>query len=173
MMGLPFVWYALGHPPVPVMALVFTLILPIVGAALFSVATIRGLRYVMLLRYGELSPAHIISSHATNTSVNSRRVMRYNYEFEGRDGERHAGSSATVSRERIGDEDTEHVLFLPSNPRVSVLVDALPLRFGLELGDAGELMSYEGLRSVVWYGLAWAGIIAHLAYGVGCWLGVL
>ena len=64
-------------------------------------------------------------------------------------------------------------MYLPSNPRLSTLVDALPLRYTLDVDDFGQWVSYESVWPVVWYGLAWMGIAAHVIYGLLRVLGLL
>ncbi len=145
---------------------VFTLIFPVVGAALFAGATLNGLRQVMLLRYGEITGARQLAQKATNMEVNDQPVIKYSYEFRSSDGLTHSGASSALPNERIGDEADEPVLYLPSSPGLSVLVDALPLRYPLDVDGTGQWVSYEGVWPVVWCGLAWLGVAANLAYGV-------
>ena len=64
-------------------------------------------------------------------------------------------------------------MYLPSNPQLSTLVDALPLRYTLDVDDFGQWVSYESVWPVVWYGLAWMGITAHVIYGLLRVLGLL
>jgi hypothetical protein len=164
-MGMPFVWLFVGDPGAPLWVC-FVLIFPIVGAALFATATVRGLRQVALLRRGEVTAAQKISERATNTSVNNRPVIEYAYEFRAGDWQIYKGASRAIASEEISDEAGEPVLYLPSNPAVSVLVDALPLRYTLDVDDDGQWVSYESVWPVVWCGLAWLGIGAHVLVGL-------
>ena len=164
-MGMLFVWLFIGDlGAVPWVSFVF--IFPIVGAALFVAATVRGLRSVPLLRSGALAGARRVSERATNTTINDQPVIEYVYEFQAGDGRVYKGASRAVSTEEVGDEPMEPVLYLPSDPRQSVLVDALPLRFTLDVDEAGEWVSYEGIGAVVWFVLAWTGVLAHVVYGL-------
>jgi hypothetical protein len=79
-MGMLFVWLFVADPAAPLWVS-FVLIFPIVGAALFATATVRGLRQVSLLRRGEVAAAQKISGRATNTSVNDQPVIEYAYEW--------------------------------------------------------------------------------------------
>jgi hypothetical protein len=164
-MGMPLVWLFVADPAAP-LSVLFLLIIPIAGAALFAAATVRGLRHVTLLRRGEVAAAQKISGRATNTSVNGQRVIEYTYEFRAGDWQIYKGVSRAIASEEISDEVGEPVLYLPSNPAVSVLVDALPLRSTLDVDGAGEWVSYESVWPVVWCGLAWMGIGAHALYGL-------
>jgi len=164
-MGMLFVWLFVGDPAAPLWVL-FVLIFPVVGVALFATATVRGLRHVALLRRGEVAAAQKISERATNTSVNDQPVIEYAYEFRAGDWQIYKGASRAISSEEIGNEVGEPVLYLPSNPVVSVLVDALPLRSTLDVDDDGQWVSYESVWPVVWCGLAWLGIVAHALVGL-------
>ena len=150
----------------------FVLLFPLTGAILFIVATVGGLRQVILLRQGEVASARAISAEMTNTRVNNRPVMKYTYEFQAWDGDTYTGSSKALPTGMIGDEEEEPVLYLLTTPRRSVLVDALPLRYSLDVDDAGQWVSYEGVWPVVWYVLVWVGILANVGYGLLRVLGV-
>jgi len=143
----------------------FVLIFPAVGVIMFTLATITGVRQVMLLRYGEITGARTLSQEATNTTVNDQPVMKYTYEFRSTDGMSYSGSSKSLPTEKIGDEANEPVLYLPSNPNVSMLVDALPLRYPLDVDGSGQWVSGENMWPVIWYGLAWLGILANVVFG--------
>ena len=170
--GLLFVWLFvndLGAQP----WVSFTFIVPIIGVAFFVTATVRGLRCVILLRYGALAGARRVSERTTDAIINDQTVIDYIYEFQAGDGRLYKGVSGAVSSGEIGDESMEPVLYLPSNPRQSVLVDALPLRFTLDVDETGEWLSYEGIGPVVWFVLAWAGFLAHVLFGLYYLLGAL
>ncbi|MFQ6102020.1 MAG: DUF3592 domain-containing protein [Anaerolineae bacterium] len=154
---------------------VFSLVLlfPAIGAALFVTATLGGLRQVMLLRHGEIARAQALSQEMTNVRVNNVPVIKYTYEFEAHDGETYLGSSKALPSERIGDEAQEPVLYLPSNPGVSTLVDGLPLRHPLDVDGAGQWITHESIWPVVWYGLIWTAIIALVTFGLLRILGTL
>jgi hypothetical protein len=164
-MGMLFVWLCVGGLADPLWVC-FVLIFPVVGAAFFATATVRGLRQVALLRHGRVAGARRVSEQATNTTVNDQPVITYVYEFQASDGRAYHGASRAIASEEIGDEVGEPVLYLPSNPMVSVLVDALPLRSTLDVDDDGQWVSYESVWPVVWCGLAWLGIVAHALYGL-------
>lgn len=169
-LGMLFVWLVVGDPGAPLsVCLVF--VFPVVGAALFATSTVRGARQVALLRHGRVAGAHKVSEQATNTTVNDQPVVKYVYEFQAGDGRTYQGTSRAISSEEIGDEDVEPVLYLPSNPSLSVLVDALPLRSTLDVDEDGQWVSYESVWPVVWLGLAWMGVLAHAMYGLSRLLG--
>jgi hypothetical protein len=138
---------------------------PGVGAALFMASTIRGLQQVMLLRSGKVAGAETISEQATGASINNVPVIAYAYEFEA-DGEPYLGKSRSLPSERIGDEEREPVLYLPRNPKNSILVDAIPLRHPLDVDEYGQWQTHESVWPIVWYALIWIGIAANVAYAL-------
>jgi hypothetical protein len=171
-LGMLFVWLFVADPAVPLW-IFFVLMFPIVGAVFFVTNTVRGVRQVALLRHGQVAGARKVSEQATNTTVNDQPVVKYVYEFRADDGQIYQGTSRAISSEEIGDEDVEPVLYLPSNPNLSVLVDALPLRSTLDVDKDGQWVSYESVWPAVWLGLAWMGILAHVMYGLSRLLGAL
>jgi len=172
-MGLGAVWLSLGDPGVPPWVWVVLFVFVLIGAVFFTLSTVRGLRWVALLRYGEVAGAETIQRHSTNTYVNDQPVYRYDYRFRGSDGRMHAGSSRALGQEEIGDEAQEPVLYLPSNPERSGLVDALPLRCPLDVDEEGHWVSYESVWPIVWCGLAWGGVAAMVGYGLLRLLGLV
>jgi hypothetical protein len=144
---------------------------PSVGAAFFAAATIRGWRQVMLLRRGKITGAEIVSQHATGARINEVPVIATVYEFEADDGEFYLGKSKSLPSERIGDEEREPVLYLPRNPKLSTLVDAIPLRHPLDVDESGHWKTHERVWPVVWYALIWIGITANMAYAFARALG--
>jgi hypothetical protein len=169
-LGMLFVWLFVGDPAAPLWVC-FVLIFPAVGAAFFATNTVRGAQQVALLRHGRVAGARRVSEQATNTTVNDQPVVKYVYEFQAGDGRTYRGASRAISGEEIGDEDVEPVLYLPSNPNLSVLVDTLPLRSTLDVDQDGQWVSYESVWPVVWLGLAWMGVLAHAMYGLSRLLG--
>jgi hypothetical protein len=85
-------------------------------------------------------------------SVNHQPVIKYSYEFAAADGQSYPGSSNALPKPQIGDEANESVLYLPSNPKVSMLVDALPARRRRERPMVFGQQSRFDL--VVWPGVA-------------------
>jgi hypothetical protein len=145
----------------------FVLIFPAVGAALFGWAAISGWRQAVLLRHGVIADARILSTRPTNMSVNNAPVLEYSYEIRTGAGEVFDGSAKALISDRIGDEENEPVLYLPSNPDRSMLVDAIPLRYPLDVdGLSGQWISQEGYTKAVLYILTWAAAIALIGYGI-------
>jgi hypothetical protein len=151
----------------------FVLIFPLVGAALFGTAAIGGWRQASLLRHGEVADAHILSTRPTNVSVNNVPVLEYAYELRTAAGETFNGSAKSLPSDRLGDEENEPALYLPSNPDRSTLVDAISLRHPLDVDNlSGQWISQEGFFNTGWYILTWIAVIALSGYGLLRALGV-
>ena len=153
--------------------ILFVFVFPLIGAGMLAAATIGGLRRVNLLRWGEVADARAISTRMTGTRINNQPLMEYSYEFQAWDGNTYSGASRALPSGQIGDETLEPVLYLPSNPRLSMLVDTLPLSYSLDVDGAGQWLSHEGILPVVWYVLIWATVLASVACGLLRFFGML
>ena len=150
----------------PLWGALLMLTFPAIGAAFFLSATINGWKQATLLRHGEVAGAKIISQNPTGVSINDVPVLAYNYEFPAGDGEEYMGSSKSMPSGLVGDEAKEPVLYLPRNPRRSTLVDAIPLRYPLDVDEYGQWVTHESVWPIVWCTLIWAGILGSVAYAI-------
>jgi hypothetical protein len=177
------VWYLPDNPSVARLEntrlsmmplwILFVLIFPLTGSGMFISAFVTGLKHVLLLAYGEVTGARTLSQQATGTRINKQPVIKYTYEFTANDGMTYQGSSNSLPTEQIGDEANEPILYLPSNPRVSMLVDALPLKFTLEVDGAGQWATMENFWPILWFALAGGGVAISLLLGGARLLGLL
>jgi hypothetical protein len=152
----------------------FVLIFPAVGALMFGYSAAAGLRQVALLRYGLVADARILSTRPTGTTVNDTPVMKYSYEIRTSMGEVFQGSSKALMTPRVGDEEVEPALYLPSRPGVSALVDAISLRYPLDVDEwSGQWISRESVANAVWYALAWIAVLAMSGCCLLSFLGVV
>jgi hypothetical protein len=134
----------------------FVLIFPAVGGALFLSAAIGGLRQVLLLRNGLIADARIVSTRSTGVTVNDTPVLEYIYEIQTGMGVVADGKAKAFPSDRLGDEETEPALYLPSNPGRSTLVDAISLTYPLDVdGISGQWITTEGKGKAVLYILTW------------------
>jgi hypothetical protein len=146
--------------------ILFLLIFPTVGLGFFIPSIVSGVKKIRLLRSGEITGAISISSTPTNASVNNVPVMKYSYEFRDRLGVVYTGASNALPTEKIGDETSEPILYLPSNPRQSMLVDALPLKFPLEVDEEGHWHHHGSIKPVLLFLLAWSLVLVHVGIAV-------
>jgi hypothetical protein len=134
----------------------FVLIFPAVGGAMFLGAAIGGWRQVTLLAHGKIADARILSSRSSGMEINDEPVLIYSYELTTSMGEIFQGKSKSLPSGRIGDEDVEPALYLPEKPSRSMLIDAIPLRYPLDVDSlSGQWVSPEGRTKVVLYLSAW------------------
>jgi hypothetical protein len=167
-----------------------TIALSIVFAMCSANSIVHRLHQVMLLRYGKITNARKIWTKETSISVpvvvngkpgydldrytlQKYAVARYTYLFQASDGRIYRGTCKAPASEVVGDEAAEPILYLPSDPHVSTLVDALPLRYPLDVDDAGQWVSYEDEEQVVWFVLVWLVIALAVGYGLSRLLGLL
>lgn len=150
----------------PMWGVLLVLIFPATGAALFLPATVSGWKQTILLQRGEIAGAKIISERATGTRINNVPVIAYDYEFPAADGEEYMGSSRSLPSGLVGDEAKEPVLYLPWNPRRSTLVDAIPLRYPLDVDEYGQWVTHEGVWPIVWCTLVWVGVLGSVGYAL-------
>lgn len=149
----------------PPWILLIVLIFPIVGLCLFIPAIVSGRQKIRLLRLGEITGAENITVSPTNTRVNNVPVMKYSYEFRDRAGRVYTGASRALPTETIGDERREPVLYLPSNPRRSMLLDAIPPWVHLEVGENGEWRHRGFIKPLLAFVLTWAAVLVHVVIG--------
>ncbi len=156
----------------PAWLLLVVMIFPTVGLAFFVPSAVSGWRKIKLLRCGEVTAAINISTTVTNTRINNIPVLGYAYEFRDRLGMQYKGISRALPTERIGDEALEPVLYLPSDPRQSMLVDALPLKFPLEVDEEGHWHHQGFSKPVLLFILIWGLVLIHVGIGILKVLGI-
>ncbi|MBN2086265.1 MAG: DUF3592 domain-containing protein [Anaerolineales bacterium] len=152
----------------------FVLIFPAVGGALFLSAAIGGLRQVILLRHGKVADARITSTRPTNTTVNGVPILEYAYEIQTSMGAVADGKAKAFPSDRLGDEETEPALYLPSNPDRSTLVDAISVSYPLDVdGLSGQWITGEGKQKTMLYILAWVAALLLGGYWILSLLGII
>jgi len=145
----------------------FVLIFPIVGGVMFAGAAVGGIRQVWLLRNGLVADAEIQSERATGVEINNQPLMQYDYEFTTSEGRVFNGSAKALPSGQVGDEPAEPALYLPSNPKISTLVDAVPLAWPLDVdGLSGQWIAQGGKAKAILYLLAWAATAALGGYWI-------
>ena len=154
--------------------ILFVLIFPAVGGALFLSAAAGGLRQVWLLRHGLIGDARITSTRSTNTTVNGVPILEYSYEITTREGITSEGKAKSFPSDRLGDEEREPALYLESNPDRSTLVDAISLNYPLDVDSlSGRWISSGGKGKAVLYILAWMVALILSGFALMSALGVI
>ena len=99
-------------------------IFPFIGGVMLLAGALGGWRQIRLLRMGRLAYARWINVTPTNMSVNDQPVMKYAFEFQAEDGQTYQGNSKSLPKAQLGDEANEPVLYWPTKPDRSMLLDA-------------------------------------------------
>lgn len=116
----------------------FIAFIAIIGALLTRAGTRKGLRRNHLLQNGHLTSGTLIDRKPTNINENRRPVHELTFEFVARDGRKHRAVARSSEPARLEDEQKELLLYDPTNPEVSFLLDELPGR--PELNAEGQFM---------------------------------
>ena len=132
----------------PVWILLLISLFPIVGFTLFIIPFISGIKNIKLLKYGIITGASNLHTSTSNMSINDEPVLKYSFQFTDRLGMTYMGSSNSLATPYLGDEAAEPVLYLPSDPERSMLVDSIPLKVPLGVDDSGQWYHKGGAASV-------------------------
>lgn len=129
-----------------------------------------GWRQIRLLMMGRLAYARWINVTPTNTSINDQPVMKYAFEFQGEDGQSYQGHSKSLPKAQLGDEANEPVLYWPTSPDRSMLLDAMPVRYSLAVDVSGQRVSVGNPWPLLWSGLIGLGVLATLVFVISRFL---
>lgn len=109
--------------PFDVLIVLFVAIFPLVGALLAGLGIDKGVRAVNILQYGEIGYGKYLGAETTNTSINGRRVYRMFFEFKTKNDETHGAIATTNAPQKLTDEPTEQLIYLPDKPEKNFLID--------------------------------------------------
>ena len=104
----------------------FVAVFPFIGMLFLAGGLRRSLRGDRLLRVGKLAFGKFMSSRATNTQINDRRVYELTFEFTSDDGMSHTIKTRTHLPEKLRDDEAEPLLYDPACPERAVMFDSLP-----------------------------------------------
>jgi hypothetical protein len=145
-------------------------IFPLIGGVMLLVGALNGWRQIRLLRTGRLAYARWINVTPTNMSINDQPVMKYAFEFQAEDGQAYQGNSKSLPKAQLGDEANEPVLYWPTKPDHSMLLDALPVRSALSVDANGQWVSDGNPWPLLWSGLIGLGVLAGAAFVIARFL---
>ncbi|MCU0285164.1 MAG: DUF3592 domain-containing protein [Acidobacteria bacterium] len=154
--------------------LIFIIVVfPAVGLAFLIPGTISGQRKIKLLRLGEVTEALDISTSIARTRMNNIPMPGYAYTFRDRMGREFHGVSRTWPTARIGDETHEPVIYLPEDPKQSMLIDALPLKFPIGLDEEGQWQyNRRVFKPLLKFIFVWSLILIHVLIAILKILGI-
>lgn len=148
----------------PWWAAIFVGIFPLIGGAMLLSGLFNGWRQIRLLEIGKIAYARSISAQPTNTSINNQPVLKYTYEFQADDGQTYTGASKSLPKAQLGDEANEPVLYFLSNPKRSMLLDTVPLRYALNTDVEGQWISDGNPWPILWSTLIGLGAIGSWVF---------
>lgn len=136
-----------------------------VGSAWFFIYRVRkGLRAIHLLEHGQLAQGTLAAKDPTNMSVNDQPVYKLTFAFTAQDGQEYQVSHKTHNTEALEDEETERLLYDPTQPASAIMVDTIT---GFpELDEHGRLRPQSApvtallLPVLVLVGHGWYGLTA-------------
>lgn len=144
----------------PVAAIV--MIFPLVGFFMLLPGIWSGARTGRLLAHGKVTRGTLVSKEATNTRINNRTVMKYTFRFTDELGDEYTAVGRTHTGE-LEDEETETILYDPSNPANACTVDNLPGRPRVEDGLVRPGSTIGAMLTLV---VPLATIVGHTAWFV-------
>ncbi len=105
--------------------ILIVLIFPLIGLGIILFGLARSIKQIRLLRSGVLAEGKFLRKEATGVMINERPVYQVFFEYTAADGQKYVISDKTHLLEKVLDQDTERLLYDPSNPGFGMLVDAL------------------------------------------------
>ena len=119
---------------------------------------------IRLLKDGQLATGKLISTEATNTTENGKRVHKLTFQLQDDTGREFNTTVEThlISTPEQGRE--ERLLYLPTNPERSMLVDLTPLY--LKMSEEGEIAPLSFWRAFPAFIVPLIVIAGHGTYAV-------
>ncbi len=158
------------HTEFPWWAMLLVGIFPFIGGVMLLAGSLGGWRQIRLLMMGRLAYARWINVTPTNTTINNQPVMKYTFEFQAEDGQSYQGNSKSLPKAQLGDEANEPVLYWPTNPDRSMLLDAVPVRYALSVDGGGQWVSDGNPWPLLWSGLIGLGVLGCLIFVIARFL---
>ncbi len=107
---------------------VTVLIFPLMGIALFLVASWRRAHQLYVIEHGLLADAQIIKKVADNTNNDKQVVYNIQLEFQAADGQRYPLHYKDAAWEEIEGRSHLAIVYLPTAPANAVFVNKLPTK---------------------------------------------
>lgn len=123
--------------------MIFSLIAPIIGFFILLSGLFKGIKYIALLKNGEIADGKIISKQATKVSESKQPVYKYNFEFIDETNTKQQGYSKSILKHELCDEENEPVIYIPGNSVKAELIDSLPKEISLD--NKGNWITKNGI----------------------------
>jgi len=105
---------------------IFVVFFPMAGLAFIIKGLKNGRKAHRLLKWGKLTHGQLNSKVETNMKINKRPVYKLSFEFIAEDGTKYNAIAKTHLPKYLEDEKQERLVYDPTNPVNSVLLDSLP-----------------------------------------------
>ena len=138
----------------------FVLIFPFVGFMILIFGLNKGVKSMMLLSGGRLAHGRLVGKKPTSVYVNNQQVMALTFQYQV-DGQHYSTVAKTHTPEDLQDEKEEALIYKPSDPSFSVMVDALPGRPTID--ERGHIRPKNMLGFVPVIILPGLSLLVHLA----------
>jgi len=123
----------------------FVFLFPIIGIVMAFIGFKRGIFSYYILKHGYPAEAIIIDRHSTGTRINNMPVIDFTLEFSTRNKTKYRSNFKTHHVDRMGDEDTELMLYDPYKPERAVPFDAFSTR--PDIDENGNILSKNTLMA--------------------------
>lgn len=116
-------------------------LLPIIGLSMIFYGIRRGYKDYNLLKIGEITKAKLVNKIPTNTEINAQTVYKLTFEFHDNNNKSYRKELKTHLTTRFEDDEFERLLYDPSDPAKSTLVD--DLAGSPSIDDNGEFSALD------------------------------
>ncbi|RMG60399.1 MAG: DUF3592 domain-containing protein [Bacteroidetes bacterium] len=147
---------------------VFVIIFPLIGLGFLFFALRRNLKAVDLLVNGSFAQGKLESKAPTSTKVNEQTVYRYTFSFVAPEtGQTYQVETRTHQRHLVEDEETERLLYAPSDPSHAVIYDTIPNAPAIQPDGALAPLSPRRHLALIIPGLVLLSHILYLMFKLG------
>jgi hypothetical protein len=124
------------------------LLLPLTGLIVLIFSLKSGFSKINILKNGIPARGNLIKSYETGTEINECPVYKMIFEYRDENGQTHKTSVKTTNPDVLEDDDSEKMIYNPSNPSKAVFIDTLP--YNTKLDHNGDFISESGgFRTVI------------------------
>jgi hypothetical protein len=144
----------------------FVFVFPIIGLMLAARGLRSGKQASELLARGCVARGRLCGRAETNVLINDKPVMALTFEFEV-DGRKYRTTARTATPDALTDEETEQLVYAPSNPRRATMIDHLP--GAPRIDEDGRFAEVMPIDTIVFTALPAIAVIELVAF---VWLAI-
>jgi len=140
------------------------LIIPAFGVFMIVIGLSAGSKTLKLLKYGLAAYGKKVVKEATKRQVNDQIVYKLCFEFRAHNHKKYITTTYTHEIHVLEDEEMEIVLYDPSNPRFSMMLDSMS--GNPEVSQHGQITSKGKASSIVHLLIPTLSVLGNLAYAL-------